>query len=233
MKDLKSKYNHFIDAGIKSLPKSYAEFEAAMKDKSGGAQQIYNGMKNEGVELPEFDEFYSVMVPEDPAKPQAQPQQALQAVQHTAKPAATPITENEKKAMMAKAEVLNKNIDNIIENTKVDNLSKVNQPLKTEVNLGTRVNQIGDKYITTTGNEYDTPEQAKMEQFIIDESQRQRKREVDMVRARELDDEINKEKENLKKIKSTAIKTSGGFMESAGSYLPYDPAAASESDTRS
>ena len=49
MKDLKSKYNHFIDAGIKSLPKSYAEFEAAMKDKSGGAQQIYNGMKNEGV----------------------------------------------------------------------------------------------------------------------------------------------------------------------------------------
>ena len=76
MKDLKSKYNHFIDAGIKSLPKSYAEFEAAMKDKSGGAQQIYNGMKNEGVELPEFDEFYSVMVPEDPAKPQAQPQQA-------------------------------------------------------------------------------------------------------------------------------------------------------------
>lgn len=237
MKDLKSKYNHFIDAGVKSLPKSYAEFEAAMKDKSGGAQQIYNSMKNEGVELPEFDEFYSVMMPEETkaqpaAKPQAQPQQALQAVQPTAKPAATPMTESDQKAMIAKAEVLKQGIDNIIENTRVDNLSKVNQPLKTEVNLGTQVNQVGEKYVTTSGNEYDTPEQAKVKQFAIDESNRQRKREVDMVRARELEDEINNEKENLKKIKSTAIKTSSGFMSSVGGYLPYDPTAASESEKK-
>ena len=134
MKDLQSKYNHFIKAGVTSLPKSYAEFESAMKDKSGGAQQIYNSMKNEGVELPEFDEFYSVMMPKEPAE-RSKVQQAVQAQptakapsQPTAKPSATPMTEREQKAMMAKAEVLNQNIDNIIENTKVDNLSKVNQP---------------------------------------------------------------------------------------------------------
>ena len=240
MKDLQSKYNHFIDAGVKSLPKSYAEFEAAMKDKSGGAQNIYNGLKEEGVELPEFDEFYSVMMPEEPAAQskvqpavQAQPTAKAQS-QPTAKPSATPMTEREQKAMIAKAETLKPSIENIIDNPlhRVDNLSKINQPLKTDVNLGTQVNQVGDKYITTTGNEYDTPEQAKLEQFAIDESNRQRKREVDMVRARELEDEINKEKENLKKIKSTAIKTSGGFMSSVGGYLPYDPTAASESEKK-
>ena len=242
MQNLESKYNHFIDAGIKSLPKSYAEFEAAMKDKSGGAQQIYNGMKNEGVELPEFDEFYSVMMADEtnaqpvksqsatPSKPAVQAQPAVKGKAQTA----TPMTEDEQKTLIAKAETLKPVIDNIIDNPlqRVDNLSKINQPFKKEVNLGTQVNKVGDKYITTAGNDYNTPEQAKLEQFMIDESNRQRKREVDTVRARELDDEINKERENLKKIKSTAIKTSGGFMESAGSYLPYDPAAASESEKK-
>lgn len=240
MKDLKSKYNHFIDAGVKSLPKSYAEFEAAMKDKSGGAQKIYDGLKNEGVELPDFNEFYSVMMPEETkvqpaAKPQVKPAtQSQQAVQPSTPKAGTPMTDSDKKGMMANAEVLKSNIETSVDNTaqRLNNLAKVNQPLKTDVKLGTQVSKVGDKYITTAGNDYDTPEQAKVEQFMIDESQSQRKREVDMVRARELEDDINKEKENLKKIKSTAIKTSGGFMPSDGGYLPYDPTAASESEKK-
>lgn len=240
MQNLESKYNHFIKAGVTSLPASYAEFETAMKDKTGGAQKIYDGLKNEGVELPDFNEFYSVMMPEETkvqpaAKPQVKPAtQSQQAVQPSTPKAGTPMTDSDKKGMMANAEVLKSNIETSVDNTaqRLNNLAKVNQPLKTDVKLGTQVSKVGDKYITTAGNDYDTPEQAKVEQFMIDESQSQRKREVYMVRARELEDDINKEKENLKKIKSTAIKTSGGFMPSDGGYLPYDPTAASESEKK-
>ena len=240
MQNLESKYNHFIKAGVTSLPASYAEFETAMKDKTGGAQKIYDGLKNEGVELPDFNEFYSVMMPEETkvqpaANPQVKPAtQSQQAVQPSTPKAGTPMTDSDKKGMMANAEVLKSNIETSVDNTaqRLNNLAKVNQPLKTDVKLGTQVSKVGDKYITTAGNDYDTPEQAKVEQFMIDESQSQRKREVDMVRARELEDDINKEKENLKKIKSTAIKTSGGFMPSDGGYLPYDPTAASESEKK-